>query len=128
VGVLRNFLQRHPSEVLIVILEDYVAPNASAIALAKAGLDPYLLTLKQGAPLPTLGSLVAGNRRLVVFAEEKGGSPAWYTPAFSFIQDTPLRAFTQGNSAVRATAGGRQPTAAHQSLDPTVPSQPDPQH
>jgi hypothetical protein len=28
----------------------------------------------------------------VVFAEEKGGSPAWYMPAFSFIQDTPLGA------------------------------------
>jgi hypothetical protein len=27
-----------------------------------------------------------------VFAEEKGGSPAWYMPAFSFIQDTPLGA------------------------------------
>jgi hypothetical protein len=28
----------------------------------------------------------------VVFAEAKGGSPAWYMPAFSFIQDTPLGA------------------------------------
>ena len=28
----------------------------------------------------------------MVFAEEKGGSPPWYMPAFSFIQDTPLGA------------------------------------
>jgi hypothetical protein len=108
--LLRNFLQRHSSEVLIVILEDYVPPNAIASAFAKAGLDPYLLTLKQGAPLPTLGSLVAGNRRLVVFAEEKGGSPAWYMPAFSFIQDTPLGALHPGQlSCARYRGRGDSP-------------------
>ena len=28
----------------------------------------------------------------MVFAEQEGGTPAWYMPAFSFIQDTPLGA------------------------------------
>ena len=36
--------------------------------------------------------MIASKRRLVVFAEEQGGSPAWYMPGFSFIQDTPLGA------------------------------------
>jgi len=36
--------------------------------------------------------LIAHGQRLVVFAEQDGGSPAWYMPAFSFIQDTPLGA------------------------------------
>jgi len=35
---------------------------------------------------------VRSDRRLLVFAEVKGGSPAWYMPAFTFIQDTPLGA------------------------------------
>jgi hypothetical protein len=42
--------------------------------------------------MPSLGELIARGQRLVVFAEEQGGSPAWYMPAFSFIQDTPLGA------------------------------------
>jgi hypothetical protein len=95
-GRLRDFLQRHPDEVLVVIVEDYVPPAAIANAFTKAGLDPYVATLERGSPLPTLGSLVAEDRRLIVFAEEKGGSPAWYMPAFSFIQDTPLGATQPG--------------------------------
>ena len=44
------------------------------------------------ALVPTLQTLIARGQRLVVFAEEKGGLPPWYMPAFSFIQDTPLGA------------------------------------
>jgi hypothetical protein len=90
--VIRKFLESHPREVLIVIVEDYVPPAIIAGAFEQAGLTHYAVTLRRHAPLPTLGSLVSEHRRLVVFAEEKGGPPAWYMPAFSFIQDTPLGA------------------------------------
>jgi hypothetical protein len=95
-GRLRDFLQRHPDEILVMIVEDYVPPAAIESAFAKAGLDPYVATLEPGSTLPTLGSLVAEGRRLIVFAEEKGGSPAWYMPAFTFVQDTPLGAKQPG--------------------------------
>jgi hypothetical protein len=36
--------------------------------------------------------LIQRKQRLVVFAEEAGGSPPWYMRAFSFVQDTPLGA------------------------------------
>ncbi len=78
--------------MLLVIVEDYVPPAAIERAFQQAGLSDYVATLDRGQPLPTLGTLVAGGRRLVVFAEDKGGTPAWYMPAFSFIQDTPLGA------------------------------------
>ena len=42
--------------------------------------------------MPTLASLIRSDKRVVVFAEDEGGSPPWYMPAFSFIQDTPLGA------------------------------------
>ncbi len=90
--VIRTFLERHPDQVLIVIVEDYIPPETIAPAFKQAGLLRYLATLDPREPLPTLGTLVAQGRRLVVFAEDKGGSPAWYMPAFSFIQDTPLGA------------------------------------
>jgi hypothetical protein len=89
---IRRFLDRHPGEVVIVIVEDYVPHATIARAFDAAGLGRYVATLDRRRPLPTLGALAADGRRLVVFVEEQGGSPAWLMPAFSFIQDTPLGA------------------------------------
>jgi hypothetical protein len=90
--VIKRFLERQPDQVVIVIVEDYVPPNTIERAFEQTGLTRYVATLDRRAPLPTLGELIARGQRLVVFAEEQGGSPAWYMPAFSFIQDTPLGA------------------------------------
>jgi hypothetical protein len=90
--VIRRFLEDHPDQVLIVIVEDYVPPSTVEQAFERTGLVRYVATLERHEPPPTLGTLIARGQRLVVFAEAKGGSPAWYMPAFSFIQDTPLGA------------------------------------
>jgi len=90
--VIRRFLDRHQREVLIVIVEDYVPESTIDRAFRQAGLGRYVATLDRRRQLPTLGSLMADGRRLVVFAEERSGSPPWLMPAFSFIQDTPLGA------------------------------------
>jgi hypothetical protein len=89
---IATFLRKHPDQVLVVIVEDYVPPSTIKQAFSSAGLMRYAATLKLHAPLPTLGELIDSGHRLVVFAEEEGGSPPWYMPAFSFIQDTPLGA------------------------------------
>jgi len=94
--VVANFLVRHPDQVLIIIVEDYVPPSTIQHAFAAAGLTRYVETLQAHVPLPTLGWLIKSGRRLLVFAEVQGGSPAWYMPAFSFIQDTPLGALHPG--------------------------------
>jgi hypothetical protein len=90
------FLERHRDQVLIVIVEDYVPPTTIERTFAAAGLTRYVATLHAGAPLPTLGELIASGRRLLIFAEVKGGSPSWYMPAFALIQDTPLGALHPG--------------------------------
>ncbi|HEY5142222.1 MAG TPA: hypothetical protein VII98_01855 [Solirubrobacteraceae bacterium] len=95
--LIRRFLDTHRSDVLQVIVEDYVPPRDIERAFERAGLVRYAAVLDRHAPLPTLGELVQENHRLVVFAEEDGGEPAWYMPAFSFIQDTPLAAAGPGN-------------------------------
>ena len=46
--VIRRFLQGHPGEVLVVIVEDYVPPEAVAAAFADAGLDRFVATLHEG--------------------------------------------------------------------------------
>jgi hypothetical protein len=95
-GVIATFLNEHPSQVLVVIVEDYVPPTTIKQAFGTAGLTQYAATLKPHAPLPTLGELIKSDHRLLVFAEVDGGSPPWYMPAFSFIQDTPLGAVHPG--------------------------------
>jgi hypothetical protein len=87
--VIERFLQSHPDEVLVVIVEDYVPPNAIQSAFKDAGLLPYVAQLGRKAPLPTLGDLIQSGKRLVVFGEVKAGKPPWFMPAFSFVQDTP---------------------------------------
>ena len=87
-----NFLREHPGEVIVLIVEDYVPPATIERSFDQAGLLPYVATLERGAPMPTLGELASSGHRLVVFAEEQGGAPPWYMPAFSFVQDTPLGA------------------------------------
>jgi hypothetical protein len=93
---IATFLGAHADQVLIVIVEDYVPPSTIQHAFAEAGLTRYLATLQMHAPLPTLGQLIKNGHRLLVFAEVDGGSPSWYMPAFSFIQDTPLGALHPG--------------------------------
>jgi hypothetical protein len=104
-GVIRRFLRRHPGQVVLLIVEDYVPPATIARAFEDAGLGGSVATLDRRRPLPTLGALVKKGRRLVVFAEDKGGSPAWYMPAFSFIQDTPLGAIRPSRLSCRRFRG-----------------------
>jgi hypothetical protein len=87
-----RFLADHPDQLLIVVVEDYVPPGAIDSAVREAGLQRYVATLPTGEPLPTLGALIEHGQRLLVFAEEKGGTPSWYMPAFTYIEDTPLGA------------------------------------
>src|SRR5581483_10685595 len=57
----------------------------------QAGLTKYVATLDRDEPLPTLGQLVASNKRVIVFTERGAdGTVPWYLDGFSFVQDTPL--------------------------------------
>ncbi len=100
-----SFLARNRSQVVMLIVEDYPPPAAVSEAFVKAGLSRYLATLEPGKALPTLGELVSSDRRLIVFAENHGGAPGWYMPAFSFIQDTPLGALHPGQLSCKRFRG-----------------------
>lgn len=87
---LVKFLDERPTEVLSIIFETRVADADLAETLKAAGLEEYAFTHAKGAPWPTLREMIAANKRLVVFVESGGGSPAWLHPAFTDnIRDTP---------------------------------------
>lgn len=85
---LRTWLDAHPREVVMVVLE-VAAPNAEIVAaIEKAGLVDRAFRWT-GGPLPTLGALLDAGVQLVWSAESGGGSPDWYHDVWSMVRDTP---------------------------------------
>jgi hypothetical protein len=89
---IHSFLIAHPSTFLMLVMEDYVPAARVAAAFREAGLAKLAATLPRHGAQPTMGSLLEEDERLAVFSEKGGGDPAWYMPAFAYIQDTPLGA------------------------------------
>ena len=92
--IIGSFLAGHPGAVVMVFIEPYVPVGTIGRALERTDLLTHAARLRLGSPLPTLGQLRRADTRLVVLAEEDGGTRPWYLPGFSFVQDTPLGAKT----------------------------------
>ena len=90
-GDLRDFLVRNPSEVVVVINEDYIQPKDFVAAVNKAGLGK----LAYRGPTdrwPTLREMIDENQRVVFLAEHRAGGAPWYHLAFERItQETPYK-------------------------------------
>jgi hypothetical protein len=89
---VREWLQRHPTEVVTFFVQDEgVTPAQTAHVLDAAGLLPYVVAQRWGQPWPTLGEMVASGHRLVVLMENHGGGTAYpyLLQAFQWVQDTP---------------------------------------
>jgi hypothetical protein len=88
--VVRQFLDTHPREVVVVVIEDYVPPDALRGVLRDAGLESQLLAVEAGAPLPTLGQMIDAGTRLQV-SLENGDDPPTLPNAFTgLIEETPF--------------------------------------
>lgn len=85
----KQFLVKNPDEVVLVILEDYVAPAEVDSAVQRAGLLPYAYRGPSKGPLPTLRELIAANQRLFIMGEHNTDSIPWYYPAYQVMQETP---------------------------------------
>jgi hypothetical protein len=88
---IREFLETHPDEVLLLFVEDKVSPQDAADAFERAGLIPYAYVHKAGAPFPTLRRMINSDKRLFVMAEVTGGGEEipWYHAGFELTQETP---------------------------------------
>ena len=89
---VRVFLEQHRNEVLTLVIENRAPPEALGEAFDQAGLLPYLYTHQRGLPFPTLRQMIDTNRRLVVFADEGGGTYPWLHPQWEFCFETPWKA------------------------------------
>jgi hypothetical protein len=99
---LRDWLDEHPGELLVLLLEPSVPAWAVERQFASTELLDRVARLRRDRPLPTLGTLLERGRQLVVLGERDIGDLPWYLEAFDWIQDTPL-----GAEATRSCAPSR---------------------
>lgn len=88
--VVRTFLDTHPREVLVMVVEDYVAPDAILEVLRAAGLESELVTVDPASPLPTLEQMIDRGTRLQI-SLENGALPPTLPNAFTgLVEETPF--------------------------------------
>jgi hypothetical protein len=86
---VKDFLDTHPEEVVILDIQDATTPADTAAAIERAGLGDRVATLDPDEPLPTLGELIDAGTTLLVFAEVGGsGGPPWYHQMYEWFQET----------------------------------------
>jgi hypothetical protein len=88
--VVRAFLDAHPRDVVVMVIEDYVPADRILDVLDAAGLGRELAPVDPAQPLPTLGELVDAGTRLQV-SLERGAAPPLLPNAFSgLVEETPF--------------------------------------
>jgi hypothetical protein len=102
---IREFLETHPDEVLVLFIEDYVKPADIERGFADAGLVDYAHVQRPGVPLPTLREMIASGKRILVMAENHGGGTdiPWYLQGFDYAQETPFTFNTVGELKAKAS-------------------------
>lgn len=86
-----TWMEKHPHEVVTLIVEDGITGEQTASAFREAGLEDLLHTPDSDprAEWPTLGEMVDDDRRLVVFAERADGPASWYRNFYRYGMETP---------------------------------------
>jgi len=76
---VRQWLEAHPTEIVAFILEAYLDEGQTLRALTDAGLLPLLYAHGGiGRPWPSLGEMIDGNQRLVVFTDDENSNGTWH--------------------------------------------------
>ncbi len=87
---IHDFLVTHPSDVVVIVNQDYVTPADFVAAMGDAGLTKYAFRLGE-EPWPTLRTMIERDQRLVVMAENRAGAAPWYQLAYErLLQETPF--------------------------------------
>ncbi|MBK5307489.1 MAG: hypothetical protein JJD92_12440 [Frankiaceae bacterium] len=98
------WLRQHPDAVVTLIIEDHVSAADVRSTIEKAGLRRLTATPPtRGAPWPTLGRMVAQDRRLVVMTERARPDSGWLRNFYTYAAETPYE--TKSAQALTCAAG-----------------------
>jgi hypothetical protein len=103
---LADFLVQHPDEVVLLVVEDYVAPEDLAAEFEKAGLAELAYRGTGRSPWPTLRTLIDTRQRAVVMTESGRAGVPWLLPAFDVMQETPYKFRNPSEMSCAANRGG----------------------
>jgi hypothetical protein len=103
---LHAFLIANPSEVVMLVIEDYVPPGEIAAAFEASGVAALAFRGPPGPPWPTLAELGASGQRVVTFLESGKSGVDWLFPAFALIQETPFRFLSPSQFSCAPNRGG----------------------
>jgi hypothetical protein len=103
-GDIHTFLVTHPTEIVVIVNQDYVTPADFVRAVRDAGLAPYAFKRLDQPEWPTLREMIEENQRLVVLAENRAGGAPWYQLAYKrLLEETP---FAFGRASELTNAAG----------------------
>jgi hypothetical protein len=105
-STVADFLVQHPDEVVVLVIEDYVAPGDIAAEFDRAGLSDLVYRGNGQAPWPALRVLVDTRQRVVVMTESGRAGVPWLLPAFDVMQETPYRFRNPAELSCAANRGG----------------------
>jgi hypothetical protein len=103
---IREFLILHPGEVLIIIIEDAVAPAEIEAAFQSSGLVDFVYRGDPAPPWPTLREMIATDQRVLVLAEKDSQGVPWYHQAFEVLQETPYSFHDESEFSCEPHRGG----------------------
>lgn len=88
------WMQSHPRELIVLVLEDYVPETAIDAALVASQLRQTCIERAPGAHTATLGTLLAANTRVLIMTESSKGKLLWNFGYEAIAFDTPYAAET----------------------------------
>lgn len=106
---IRDYLDAHPGEFLVVIIQDLTSPADTVAEFELADLSERAYAHVPGEPWPTLGELLAEGKQLLVMAEREAGAASWYLPAYDITatdEDFPAPAMLGDTELSSATFQG----------------------
>ena len=87
---VRDYLVLHPSEVLVIVNEDYVSAEDFVQVVKDSGLADYVYKGPL-SPLPTPRQMIESGGRVLLMAENHAGAAPWYHSAYDqLLQETPF--------------------------------------
>jgi hypothetical protein len=105
---IKRFLEANPREILTIEFEDHASAEKTVAIFREIGLDKLAHTQAKDAAWPTLGEMIAQNRRLVVLADNQGGKVAdapWYHYTWELAWDNPYAAKSEEDFVCRVGRG-----------------------
>ncbi len=85
---IRRFLDENPNEVLCFLMEiSRLTPQEIEKAFDEACISRYCLPHEVGKPWPTLGEMIALDKRIVVLTDDDTGGVPWLLPMWTVMWD-----------------------------------------